>query len=406
MHQSSEKIGAIAAALARAQVDLTNPEKTLTAVIRSPFPRENDRVFRYASLASGLDIIRKTLSQQEIATVQTTRIESITGQVRLTTLLAHSSGEWISSDWPVCADKDTDAPHRMGAALTYARRYALFTLVGIAGEDDLDAPDIHGSVGSPGSTGKPPTETPTAPVVQPKLQKPSKRLLPEGSEASLNQLLSELNQFEELESLTAWAARALPLKNRLSVSDARSLEIAFAIRIAELELGTAPAPKSKQPETIGHAIESSPEQMSKAVAILLRKPVRERDREHLKFVATQACLVCGRTPCDAHHVKFSQPRAIGRKVSDKFTVPLCRLHHRELHRQGDERPWWQQHGIEPLAVATSLWGATHAFQHEQPQSLADGTDELNGTPAAVPKISAEPRARNYETKPNQGRDTP
>jgi len=142
MHQSSERIGTIAAALARAQAELANPEKTLIAVIRSPFPREDDRAFRYASLASGLDIIRKTLSQQEIATVQTTRIEQTTGQIHLTTLLAHASGEWISSDWPVCASKDFEAPHRMGAALTYARRYALFALVGIAGEDDLDAPDV------------------------------------------------------------------------------------------------------------------------------------------------------------------------------------------------------------------------------------------------------------------------
>lgn len=140
MYQSSERIGAIAAALAKAQAELINPEKTLTAIIRSPFPREEDRTFRYASLASGLDIVRKTLSQQEIASVQTTRIEGATGQVHLTTLLAHASGEWISSDWPVCATKDVDAPHRMGAALTYARRYALFALVGIAGEDDLDAP--------------------------------------------------------------------------------------------------------------------------------------------------------------------------------------------------------------------------------------------------------------------------
>ena len=106
MHQSSERIGTIAAALARAQAELANPEKTLIAVIRSPFPREDDRAFRYASLASGLDIIRKTLSQQEIATVQTTRIEQTTGQIHLTTLLAHASGEWISSDWPVCASKD------------------------------------------------------------------------------------------------------------------------------------------------------------------------------------------------------------------------------------------------------------------------------------------------------------
>ena len=143
MHRSSDSIGAIATALAKAQGELTNPEKSLTATIRSPFPREADRTFRYASLASGLDIVRKSLGQHEIATIQTTMIDQATGQIRLTTLLAHASGEWISSDWPVCASSETAAPHRMGAALTYARRYALFTLVGIAGEDDLDAPDLE-----------------------------------------------------------------------------------------------------------------------------------------------------------------------------------------------------------------------------------------------------------------------
>src|SRR3979490_2758149 len=142
MHRSSETIGAIAAALAKAQGELSNPEKSLTATIRSPFPREGDRTFRYASLASGLDIVRKSLGQHEIATVQTTAIDQESGQIRLTTLLAHASGEWISSDWPVCPTSETASPHRMGAALTYARRYALFALVGIAGEDDLDAPDL------------------------------------------------------------------------------------------------------------------------------------------------------------------------------------------------------------------------------------------------------------------------
>jgi ERF superfamily len=142
MHRSSESIGAIAAALAKAQGELTNPEKSLIATIRSPFPREPDQTFRYASLASGLDIVRKSLGQHEIATVQTTTIDQDSGQIRLTTLLAHASGEWISSDWPVCAANETTTPHRMGAALTYARRYALFALVGIAGEDDLDAPDL------------------------------------------------------------------------------------------------------------------------------------------------------------------------------------------------------------------------------------------------------------------------
>src|SRR6476659_188171 len=142
MHRSSESIGTIAAALAKAQGELNNPEKLLTATIRSPFPRETDRTFRYASLASGLDIVRKALGKHEIATVQTTAIDTEAGLVRLTTVLAHSSGEWVSSDWPVCPVAETAAPHKMGAALTYARRYALFTLVGIAGEDDLDAPDL------------------------------------------------------------------------------------------------------------------------------------------------------------------------------------------------------------------------------------------------------------------------
>src|SRR6476620_2000249 len=138
MHRCSETIGAIASALAKAQGELKNPEKSLSAILHSPFPREESRTFRYASLASGLDIVRKTLSQHEIATVQTTAIDGDAGLIRLTTVLAHSSGEWMSSDWPVCPVTETAAPHRMGAALTYARRYALFTLVGIAGEADLD----------------------------------------------------------------------------------------------------------------------------------------------------------------------------------------------------------------------------------------------------------------------------
>jgi hypothetical protein len=142
MHRSSSSIASLAAALAKAQAELVNPEKSLVANIRSDGPGGAERSFRYASLASGLDIVRKTLGQHEIATVQTTAIDHIAGAVNLTTVLAHSSGEWIASDWPVCDVSETATPHRMGAALTYARRYALFTLVGIAGEDDVDAPDL------------------------------------------------------------------------------------------------------------------------------------------------------------------------------------------------------------------------------------------------------------------------
>ena len=142
MQRSSETIGTIAAALAKAQAQLVNPEKSLVGTIRSDGRRGTEQTFRYAPLSSGLDIVRRTLSQHEIATVQTTSIDETAAIVRLSTVLAHASGEWIASDWPVCAISDTAVPHRMGAALTYARRYALFTLVGIAGEDDLDAPDL------------------------------------------------------------------------------------------------------------------------------------------------------------------------------------------------------------------------------------------------------------------------
>ena len=160
MQRSSNKIGALATALAKAQAEIANPEKSLTATIESPFPREGQRTFRYASLSTGLDIVRKCLGQHEIATVQSTAIDRDSGLIRLTTTLVHASGEWVSSDWPVCPASETAAPHRMGAALTYARRYALFTLVGIAGEDDLDAPDLAVQTVDPGpQNGPPATET-------------------------------------------------------------------------------------------------------------------------------------------------------------------------------------------------------------------------------------------------------
>src|SRR6202011_613203 len=142
MQRSSSSIAALATALAKAQIELANPEKSLIGTIEPQAGQGGARQFRYAPLSSGLEIVRKTLGQHQIATVQTTAIDQAAGIVNLTTVLAHSSGEWIASDWPVCAVSETATPHRMGAALTYARRYALFTMVGIAGEDDIDAPDL------------------------------------------------------------------------------------------------------------------------------------------------------------------------------------------------------------------------------------------------------------------------
>ncbi|MBH5401187.1 ERF family protein [Bradyrhizobium sp. CNPSo 4010] len=358
MHQASEHIGSIAAALARAQAALTNPDKTLTAQIRSPFLRDNDRSFRYASLASGLDIVRKSLSQQEIAIIQTTRVEAISGHVHLTTLLVHSSGEWISSDWPVCAARDIEAPHRMGAALTYARRYALFALVGIAGEDDLDAPDAVASPPGPqagaGATPKPAKGLLNrAPVLRP------------GESAALReQLLRQLEALPASTDLLGWAMASLPLKNSLQEPDARRVEAAY-----QAKLEGAARTQADQPALLDGAPGRPAASAADTEAALQpalpetalahpKEPPRKRSKVHLLFVREQPCLVCRQTPCDAHHLTFAQPRALGRKVSDEFTVPLCRAHHEELHRHGNERAWWANLQIAPLPLAHALWAAS------------------------------------------------
>src|SRR6266487_3686190 len=199
MHRCSESLGALATALAKAQTELTNPEKSLTATIRTDRNGEGARTFRYAPLSSGLDIVRKTLGKYEIAIFQTTAIDQPTSSVALTTMLTHSSGEWIASEWPVCPVSDMAAPHRMGAALTYARRYALFTLVGIAGEDDLDAPDLNCQPVAEAGLGASATPPPDRPI--PPDRPPGRRssgghgpsiLDPEASAEARDRLLREI----------------------------------------------------------------------------------------------------------------------------------------------------------------------------------------------------------------------
>jgi hypothetical protein len=392
MQRSSDSISQIAGALAKAQAELENPEKALTGTIMSPFPREEARTFRYASLASGLEIVRKCLTKHAIATVQATSIEAETGLIKLTTTLLHTSGEWIASDWPVCPVAETAAPHRMGAALTYARRYALFTLVGIAGEDDLDAPDLVVSAGplqaphsgladrSTPRVSVSPSSAPAANRIGASFasragdgRHKAVRLTPEASARLRDQLTVEVEQFRDANSLTAWAYRALPLKNQLAIADAQAVEAAFEAKLRLLEEApTVSAAKENSP--LATACEPMEAQSDSDTVVVLGKPVRERDRHHLKFVTTQSCLICGRTPSDAHHVKFAEQRALGRKVSDRFTVPLCRLHHRELHRRGNERAWWQGYGIAPLDVAAALWEKTHAIE-----TTGNSPDDLDGT---------------------------
>jgi hypothetical protein len=141
MRASSDTIAHLTAAMAKAQSELVNPAKSLTAILERGRNGAGPQSYRYAPLSSGLDIVRKAFRKCELALIQTTHIEGERSLVLLTTTIAHSSGEWISGLWPVCNLCEIGHPKLMGTALSYARRYCLFTMVGIAGEDDLDAPD-------------------------------------------------------------------------------------------------------------------------------------------------------------------------------------------------------------------------------------------------------------------------
>ena len=251
MQRSSPSIAALATALAKAQIELTNPEKSLIGKIEPRRGEGGARQFRYAPLSSGLEIVRKTLGQHEIATVQTTAIDQPPGIVNLTTVLAHSSGEWIASDWPVCSVSETERPHRMGAALTYARRYALFTLVGIAGEDDLDAPDLIDPVRQPetprikgksvGNGGQARSKRRTGRAGAKKFSSPSPQSeLSAALSASLRiELLSEIEDLGAPDDAALWAQRKLPAKNQLSEADAQQVEEAFADKLEVIEAQNA-----------------------------------------------------------------------------------------------------------------------------------------------------------------------
>src|SRR5262245_25920245 len=277
MPRSSESVAALASALAKAQAELINPEKSLTATIRTGQPGGGERSFRYAPLSSGLDIVRKTLGQHEIATLQTTAIDQTVGMVHLTTTLAHASGEWIASDWPVCSLADMASPQRMGAALTYARRYALFTLVGIAGEDDLDAPDLcapppasasrAGTVGAATAADRrEPVEPAGGLQLPPRGQGngrhrgaikpgPAPVLAPAESAALRDRLMAEIANLPSQDSATTWAHAALVAKNRLTAEDAKLVADLFEQRLS----GWSPADgiaNHSQPSTGGYARQS------------------------------------------------------------------------------------------------------------------------------------------------------
>src|SRR3954462_6256143 len=426
MHRCSDSIGAIAAALAKAQVELTNPEKSLVATIRSPFPREADRTFRYAPLSSGLDIVRKSLGRHEIATIQATEIDKQAGLLRLTTILAHSSGEWVSSEWPVCQITDIASAQRMGAALTYARRYALFTLVGIAGEDDLDAPDL-------GAAPKPAAELPGSSdhgrqangqttSARPRAPFPNsvRTVLGVQLSGSLREsLIEQMAAINSADEAAAWAHRNLPAKNTLTAADAKIVEERFRARLSAIDPphGTSdrPAegyePPHAVPEQTGVSSASDADtrqnapigatkKQSRSDAIrALGKTVRLRDKDHRRFVLRQACLVCGRVPSDPHHLTFTQPRALGRRVSDEFIVPVCRVHHRELHRSGNEAAWWRKLNIDPIPIALRLWQRTRTDGNQGDPQLWKNAPLDEGRTDSTPPTQVPPVMELQKRRP-------
>jgi hypothetical protein len=335
--------------------------------------------------------VRKTLGKHEIATVQTTAIDKDAGLIRLTTLLAHSSGEWVSSEWPVCPVAETQAPHKMGAALTYARRYALFTLVGIAGEDDLDAPDLpietvernvsavidpHAASTHARVVNR--SDSVSQNVLKGRRLRPSKPPLEaEDSRTLRDELMKEIAILDTAAAGIQWAGQNLGTKSTLSADDASIVETSFRERMRALEPETfAPTPMPSDALVTSATTatqlgeDGSTNSSEQADERPLRhpapvKPHRIRDRDHRRFISRQPCTVCGRQPCETHHLRFAQPRALGRRVSDEFTVPLCRVHHRELHRQGDERQWWTRFNIDPMPIALKFWCQTRGISADQ-----------------------------------------
>ena len=354
--------------------------KNRSATIREEGRHGREQTFRYAPLSAGLEITRKVLGQHEIATLQTTSIDQAAGFINLTTVLAHSSGEWIASDWPVCPVGETASPRRMGAALTYARRYALFALVGIAGEDDLDAPDLQnpmsevstqgtkvngGQQNGGGQRSAKPEGTPRRAEI-PKATNVNPLLGLHASAKLREHLIEEIRALASSEEATKWVHRGLAEKNWLRTSDAAHVEAIFESKLAELATLAEHEAKAQhdamltfaEAAPIGDHADSKEHGKQRGIdksALSLAEPRRMRDRKHVRAVAHQPCLVCGRQPSDPHHLRFAQSRALSRRASDEFTVPLCRGHHREVHRCDDEALWWKRLGIDALGVARTLW---------------------------------------------------
>jgi hypothetical protein len=287
----------------------------------------------------------------------------------------------------------------------------LFTLVGIAGEDDLDAPDLI-SPSQPASGGdrrprrrngplnsksaslaaRTPLARPQKPAADNSNNTKAKLLDAVGLDIAASThlrdlMLGELNEIGSEDAATKWAHRRLSEKNKLNAADAKYVEetfraklLSFAIHLAKgMPQSDNNGPPSNTPDGRSRKAMSAAPSPSVDKSVLMHpEPRRIRDRDHVRFVAQQTCLVCGRQPCDVHHLRFTQTRALGRKASDEFTVPLCRGHHRELHRHGDETAWWQKLGLDPTGTARALWLETHPLGANKFAAVAADPGPSNG----------------------------
>jgi len=224
----------------------------------------------------------------------------------------------------------------------------------------------------------------------------------DGSAALRDQLLQDVDRLSAADAAT-WARQIMAAKNSLLEVDARRVEGAFAAKIAilgsddeELIYSQSASPSKRGRRRLPqNRRASAPSEVSASNGVdksllAFPEPRRFRDRIHVKFVAKHPCLICGRMPSDAHHLRFAQPCALGRRVSDEFVVPLCRGHHREVHRSGDEASWWIRTGINPVGAARTLWTETHPLrlapdaptEHLMPRKTANPSSTFSAGPTA------------------------
>jgi hypothetical protein len=217
-----------------------------------------------------------------------------------------------------------------------------------------------------------------------------------------DRLLAEIGNILSAELAASWARQALAANNKLAAPDAKLVEETFEQRLSELaSAGTShsediasaiAAADPQETRTAGTTATAQPAGIDKSV-LAVAAPRRYRNREHLRSVAKKPCLICGRKPSDPHHLRYLQPRALGRRASDEFAVPLCRVHHRAVHRAHDERAWWQAAGIDPIKVARKLWKESRIDEGRiepecTPQAAAADASLQTGSDVLEPQVPA------------------